>query len=255
MAEGTSLEGRVALVTGATSGLGAHFAGVLGRAGARVALVARSADRLAARVEILRAAGVEAEGFVADVTDRAAVEAAVAGAVAAFGGIDVLVNNAGIARTAWATRMTEEDWAAVVDTDLTAVWRVAQVAARAMQAQGRGGAIVNVASILGRVAQPTQANYAAAKAGVIMLTKVMARELARDGIRVNALCPGYFATEINRDFFASDAGQKLVGRLVPRRLGRLEELDGPLLLLCSAAGSFITGAEIVVDGGAELGGV
>jgi NAD(P)-dependent dehydrogenase (short-subunit alcohol dehydrogenase family) len=249
------LAGKTALVTGASSGLGAHFARVLGEAGARVALLARHRARLEAEVETLRADGITAAGYVADVTERAGLSAAIDAAEADLGGLDILVNNAGVARTERFLEMSEEAWQTVLDVNLSGVWRTAQLVAKRMKARGAGGSIIQIASILGTLAQPTQANYAASKAGVLQLTRVMARELGRDGIRVNALAPGYFETEINAEFFASEAGQKLLGRLFPRRLGELRELDGPLLLLASSAGRFITGERITVDGGAQLMGV
>lgn len=249
------LTGRVAVITGASSGLGAHFAQVLGKAGAQVCLIARSEDKLKAVADGLTAHGIEADSHAADVTDRASLEAAFAGFAARHGNIDILVNNAGIARTAPFLTMDEADWNAVMETDLGGVWRCAQIAARIMVDGGRGGSIINIASILGQAVQPTQTNYAAAKAGVLHLTKAMARELGRHGIRVNAIAPGYFQTEINAGFFASDAGEKLIGKLFPRRLGNLDELDGPLLLLASDAGSFMTGTTLTVDGGATLAGI
>lgn len=252
---GTDLSGRTAVVTGASSGLGAHFARVLGRAGAHVCLIARSKDKLEHLVDDLRGAGISADGFAADVTDRPTLEAAFADIAKARGRVDILINNAGIARTAPFLEMEDADWSAVLDTDLTGVWRAGQIAARLMAADGQGGAIVNIASILGFAVQPTQTNYAAAKAGVVHLTRAMARELGRHKIRVNAIAPGYFQTEINADFFASPAGEKLIGRLFPRRLGELHELDGPLLLLASDAGSFMTGTTLTVDGGTLLSGV
>ena len=248
----TDLSGKTALVTGASSGLGAHFARTLGRAGARVGLLARSQGKLRALADALVADGVEAAVFPTDVTDRAALDEAVA--AAAFGGIDILVNNAGIARTVRFLDMSEEDWAAVLEVDLNGVWRTGQAVARLMATRGRGGSIVNISSVLGLLVQPTQANYATAKAGVLHLTRSMARELAREGIRVNAIAPGYFQTEMNVDFFGSDAGAALLKKLLPRRLGRLEELDGPLLLLVSDAGSFMTGTTLIVDGGTHLAG-
>lgn len=251
----TDLTGKVAVVTGASSGLGAHFAQVLGRAGATVCLIARSADKLSRVAEDLAAQGIAADCHGADVTDRAALEAAFGAMAQAHGGLDILINNAGIARTAPYLDMDEEDWHAVIDTDLTGVWRCGQIAARIMAKGGKGGSIVNIASILGQAVQPTQTNYAAAKAGVLHLTRAMARELGRQGIRVNAIAPGYFATEINADFFASAAGERLIKKLFPRRLGRLSELDGPLLLLASDAGSFMTGTTLTVDGGATLAGI
>ncbi|GGF00227.1 SDR family oxidoreductase [Stappia taiwanensis] len=249
------LTGRVAVVTGASSGLGAHFARTLGEAGAAVALIARNGEKLEAVAAPLRADGIDVRCAPADITDRPALEAAVAGIADWHGRIDVLVNNAGIARTERFLDMSEADWAAVVDTDLTGLWRAGQIVARVMAAGERGGSIVNIASILGLAVQPTQTNYAAAKAGVLHLTRAMARELGRYGIRVNAIAPGYFKTDINSDFFDSDAGQALIGKLFPRRLGRLSELDGPLLLLASQAGSFMTGTTLTVDGGTLLSGV
>lgn len=246
------LSGRVAVVTGASSGLGAHFAAVLAREGARVALIARRAERLEALAAPLRADGAHVTVHPADVADRAALEAAFADIVAAHGRLDILVNNAGIARTAPFLSMTEADWSEVIDIDLSGVWRVAQIAARHMAEAGAGGSIVNIASVLGLAVQPTQVNYAAAKAAVLHMTRAMARELGRHAIRVNAIAPGYFRTEINSGFFDSDKGRALVERLFPRRLGRFEELDGPLLLLASQAGSFITGTTLVVDGGTLL---
>lgn len=246
------LSGKSALITGASSGLGAHFGAVLGGAGAKVVLAARREQALAAQVQALRERGIEAHAVAMDVADRDSVDRAVAEAAALAGGLDVLVNNAGIADNARFLEMTEESWQRVLEVDLSGVFRVGQAAARVMAEQGRGGAIVNIASVLGLVVQPTQANYCTAKAGVIQLTQVMARELAREGIRVNAIAPGYFKTEINQDFFDSEAGEAYARQLFPRRIGELRELDGPLLLLASEAGSYMTGVTVPVDGGTVL---
>ena len=248
-----SLDGRVALVTGASSGIGRHLAVTLSQAGAAVALAARRVERLEALRHEIEAAGGRAVSVALDVTERASVEAGFAAAEEALGPIDVLVNNAGAAEPQSFLDMTEEAWTFVIDTDLTGVWRVAQVAARRM-ASGRGGSIINIASVLGMAPQKNQANYCAAKAGVIHLTKVMALELARANIRVNAIAPGYFETEINAGFFASSQGQAYLERLFPRRLGQLDELDGPLLMLASVAGQFVTGTVVAVDGVALLKG-
>lgn len=248
-----ALRGRVALVTGASSGIGRHLALTLAASGAAVALAARRVERLDETQQQIEAAGGRACRVALDVTDRASVEAGVAQAEAALGPIDVLVNNAGIAEPQPFLDMTEEAWSKVVDTDLTGVWRVAQVVARRM-AKGKGGSIINIASVLGLAPQRYQANYGAAKAGVIQLTRVMALELARAQIRVNAIAPGYFETEINADFFASEPGKAYVERLLPQRLGSLAELDGMVLLLASDAGRFITGTVMPVDGGALLKG-
>ncbi|HYF86629.1 glucose 1-dehydrogenase [Azospirillum sp.] len=247
------LTGRTALVTGASSGLGRHFAGVLAKAGARVALAARRTDALAETKAAIEAAGGTALVVAMDVTDAGSVSAAVGQAWDGLGRIDILVNNAGVTATRPFLDMSEEEWDRVIDTNLTGCARVAREVARRMRddAQGgrRGGAIVNIASILGMRVAGQVSSYIAAKGGLVHLTKAMALELARYDIRVNALCPGYVETELNADFFASDAGKALVKRIPQRRLGRLADLDGPLLLLASDAGAYMTGSVLAVDGG------
>ena len=244
-----SMQGKCALVTGAFGGLGRHFALTLVRAGARVGLVGRRVDAGEALAAEIRAAGgtVAVQGM--DVTDPQSVQRAVDGVVQQLGPIDVLVNNAGVAVTKPFLDLTEKDWNDVVDVNLNGAWRVAQCVARHMRDSKRGGSIVNIASITGiRVAGAISA-YVASKAGLIQLTEPMALELARYRIRVNALAPGYIETDINRDFFTSEAGQALIKRIPQRRIGKAEELDGPLLLLASDASSYMTGSVIVADGG------
>ncbi|MBP2296127.1 glucose 1-dehydrogenase [Azospirillum rugosum] len=243
------LNGKTALVTGASSGLGRHFAGVLARAGARVALAARRADALADTRAAIESAGGSAVAVAMDVTDPDSVRAGVAEAATALGRIDILVNNAGVTVTRSFLDMEEEEWDRVVDTNLTGCARVARAVARRMRDDGTGGAIVNIASILGLRVAGQLSSYIASKGGLVQLTQAMALELARHNIRVNALCPGYLETELNADFFATDAGRTLVKRIPQRRLGRLDELDVPLLLLCSDAGSYMTGSMLTVDGG------
>jgi NAD(P)-dependent dehydrogenase (short-subunit alcohol dehydrogenase family) len=244
-----SLDGHTALVTGASGGLGRHFAGVLARAGAKMAITARRVDALASVREALIATGAQVEAFALDVTDAQSVAAAFAGAAQALGPVTVVINNAGVAVTKPLLDQTDDDWAQVIDVNLTGAWRVAQAAARHMVANARGGSIVNVASVLGLRVSAQLPGYTASKAGLIQLTKAMALELARHRIRVNAIAPGYIETGINREFFATDAGQALVRRIPQRRIGAPEELDGALLLLASDAGSYITGAVLAVDGG------
>jgi len=240
------LKARHALVTGASSGLGRHFAGVLAAAGARVTVAARRQEALAQTVQTI---GPErAHAVRMDVTDSASVDQAFAEAEAAFGPVSILINNAGITSTGAALDMTEADWSDVVDTNLRGCWVVARRAARGMIALG-GGSIVNIASILGLRVAGGVVPYAVSKAGVVQMTKALALEWARHRIRVNALAPGYIETELNDAFFASDAGRALIRRIPQRRLGEARELDGPLLLLASDAGSYMTGSVIAVDGG------
>ena len=203
------LDGRVVLVTGASSGLGTHFAQLLASVGARVAVAARRADKLQAVVDGITAAGGQARPLL---------------------------------------EQTEEDFDQVLDTNLKGCWLVATEAARRMVAAGKGGSIVNVASILGERVAGGVAPYAISKAGVVQATKAMALELARHRIRVNALLPGYVVTDLNRDFLTSEAGDKLRSRIPSRRFGELTDLDGPLLLLASDAGAAMSGATVAVDG-------
>ncbi|MEO8488043.1 MAG: glucose 1-dehydrogenase [Betaproteobacteria bacterium] len=243
------LDGKVALVTGAFGGLGRDFARMLARAGASVALAGRRIDAGHALAGTMRRDGANAQAFAMDVTDRASVDAAVADAANALGPIDVLVNNAGVAITRPFLDVTEREWAEVLDVNLDGAWRVAQAVARRMRDAGRGGSIVNIASVLGERVAAQVAPYATSKAALVQLTRAMALELARHGIRVNALAPGYVETPINREFFATEGGQALVKRIPQRRLGRVEDLEGPLLLLASDASTYMTGATIAVDGG------
>jgi 3-oxoacyl-[acyl-carrier protein] reductase len=248
-AELFDLGGRVALVTGASSGLGARFAEVLAANGAAVVLVARRTDRLAGIKSRIEAAGGRAITAAADVTDRAAMTTAYDAAEAAFGTVTILVNNAGIAHADRAVDMPQTEWRRVLATNLDAVFFWSQEAARRMLAAGRPGAIVNIASVLGfGVAKGTVA-YATAKAGVVQMTKALGLELAFQGIRVNAIAPGWFVTDLNRDYLTSEAGAKLTRDIPVGRFGRDGDLDGALLLLASDAGRYIAGATIVVDGG------
>lgn len=244
-----TLEGKTALVTGANGVLGAHFAKTLAQAGAKVALAGRRPASMQPVQDAIIAAGGRATPVALDVTDPASVARAFDEVAETLGPITVLVNNSGIAVTKPLLEHTEDDWRQVIDVNLDGAWRVAQAAAKHMVGHGQGGSIVNVASVLGLRVASQVPSYVASKAALIQLTKAMALELSRHGIRVNALAPGYIETSINREFFASDAGQTMVKRVPQRRLGQPGELDGALLLLASDAGSYMTGTVVVVDGG------
>ena len=248
-AELFDLKGRVALITGASGGLGLRFAEVLAGNGASVALVARRADKLKAAVEKIEKAGGKAIAISADVLDRAQMNRAFDRAEKSFGTVTVLVNNAGVAHSTRAIEVTEEEWNRVVRTNLDAVFFWSQEASRRMLAAGRAGAIVNIASMLGISVTKGVAPYAVSKAGVIQLTKTLAVELASKGIRVNAIAPGWIVTDLNRDYLASERGAAIKDEIPVGRFGEAGDLDGALLLLACDAGRFITGATIVVDGG------
>jgi NAD(P)-dependent dehydrogenase (short-subunit alcohol dehydrogenase family) len=247
------LKGRVALVTGASSGLGVRFAQVLAGAGAAAALVARRTDRLAAVKAGIEQAGGRAVAVGADVLDRKAMAGAFDEAEQAFGPVTILVNNAGVAPASRAVDMPAEEWRRVIGTNLDAVFYAAQEAARRMLAAGKGGAIVNIASVLGLSVAKGTAAYAVAKAGVIQMTKALALELAFKGVRVNAIAPGWIVTDLNRDYLLGAQGAAIKREIPLGRFGEARDLDGALLLLVSDAGRYIAGATIVVDGGQVVG--
>ncbi len=249
------LDDQVAVVTGASSGLGRHFAITLARAGAKVAVAARRTDRLRDVVEKIEAFDGRAIPVRLDVTDAESVRDAVLCVETELGPIAILVNNSGIAVTKPALETTDPEWRDVIDVNLRGVWLMAQETARHMVAHGRGGSIINIASILGLRVTKQLASYAASKAAVIQLTKALALEWAVHNIRINAIAPGYFATEMNTGFFDAEAGQAMLKRIPQRRLGRLTELDTPLLLLASDAGSYMTGSVLVVDGGLSVNSI
>ena len=247
-----SLKGKVALVTGASSGFGKHFATVLSQAGAKVVLAARRTELIQAEADNIIAGGGEAMAVTMDVTSSASIAAALDEIESAFGVVTIVVNNAGITIPKLLLDLSDDDWSNVIDTNLTGVAYVARESARRMIAAGVGGSIVNIASILAERVQKALTNYAASKAAVVQFTKAAALEFAQYNIRVNALCPGYFNTDLNSEWFKTSEGQALIKRIPQRRTGTLSELNGPLLLLASDAGSLMTGSAVTVDGGHVL---
>jgi NAD(P)-dependent dehydrogenase (short-subunit alcohol dehydrogenase family) len=242
------LDGHVALVTGASSGIGATLASALAAAGARVALAARRLDRIEALAARIVADGGSALPIVLDVTEHAAISPAFDAIERALGTVDVLINNAGMAEPALFLKTDDGALERTMATNFTAPWQVAAEAARRLVAAGRPGSIVNVASVLALGAAPGYAAYSASKGALVQLTRTLALEFVRHRIRVNALAPGWFVSEMNEAFFASDKGKAYLQRMPPGRTGELHELVGPTLLLASDAGSYVNGVVLAVDG-------
>jgi NAD(P)-dependent dehydrogenase (short-subunit alcohol dehydrogenase family) len=243
------LGGEVALVTGASSGIGRHFAALLAAAGAKVALAARRVDRLAELAREIEVAGGQSLPIACDVTRSDNVAAAVAAAENQLGALTLLVNNAGVVVSKPLFEHTEADWDHVVDTNLKGGWLMAREFAQHLVGLKRPGRIINISSVLGFRTIGRVPAYCAAKAGLTHLTRVLAMELARYGILVNALAPGYVETDFNRAFFQTEPGKALISRIPLKRLGQTEDLDGALLFLASSASAYVTGAVISVDGG------
>lgn len=239
------LTGKTALVTGASSGLGAHFARLLARHGAQVIAAARRVDALEALAGSIQSSGGKCTAVALDVTDSASIAAL----KPQMAGLDILINNAGMVRPAPPLKITEENWDVTIDTNLKGMFLMAQAAAQAMQEAGKGGSIVNIASILGLRQGSGVLPYAVSKAGAIQLTKQLAMELARHDIKVNALAPGYLDTDLNGGFWETEPGKAMIARIPQRRLGQLEELDVPFLLLASNVSPYMTGSIVTVDGG------
>jgi NAD(P)-dependent dehydrogenase (short-subunit alcohol dehydrogenase family) len=243
------LDGRVALITGASSGLGAALARGFATAGAAVALVARREEKLHALAEEIRRGGGSAAAFVCDVTDPAAIGATFDAVAAQLGVADIIVNNAGIAEPTLYLKTTDATLQRTFATNFEAAWHVGAEGAKRLVAAGKGGSIIQIASVLGMGVGVGYSAYAASKAALIQLTRSMALEFIRHRIRVNALAPGWFVTEMNEAYFATAAGQEYLQRIPPARAGQLHELVGPALLLASDAGSFVNGVCLPVDGG------
>lgn len=249
MMEFFGLQGKTALITGASVGLGAHFARTLAAAGCAVGIAARREDRLKQLEMRITQDGGTAMALPLDVTDNEATAACFAKLAARHGIPSIIVNNAGIAVPKSFINATENDTASTIAVNQTAVWQVAQHGAKAMIDAGVSGSIINIASIAGIGQLGGAAAYGVSKAAVVQMTKIQAQELARHNIRVNAIAPGYFTTDMNASFLKSESGQKLINNIPMRRTGDVEELDGVLLLLASDRSSFMTGSVVPVDGG------
>ena len=245
MTQRFSVAGKRILITGASSGFGAHFAKAFAQEGADLVLAARRVEKLEDAANAVRALGRKAVVVPMDVSDHASVEAAFANMPA----LDVVVNNAGVSHEGPTENIAEDEWDRVVDTNLKGVWAVSKFAIQQWKRDERPGSLVNIASILGLRVGGRVAAYTASKAAVVQLTKSLALDCARYNIRCNAICPGYVETDINRDFFNSPLAEKMLKRIPYRRLGNIDELVGPLLLLASDASSYMSGAIIAVDGG------
>lgn len=249
MHERLTLKGKVVLVTGASSGLGAHFSKVLAKAGARVLVSGRRQDRLERLASTISGDQGDALMLPMDVTDADSIRHAIDYSNEKAGPVTVLVNNAGVAYPDRFVNVTEEDWDKTMETNLKGVWRVSRAVCRNLLDLDQPGSIVNIASILGVRPGFGAGSYAVSKAGVIHMTRTMALELGRSGIRVNAICPGYFKTEMNAGYLESSEGREYIRQTPAMRTGEFHELDVPLLMLASDAGSFINGAVLPVDGG------
>lgn len=247
------LQDRLALVTGGGSGLGRQFAEVLSAAGAALALCGRRLEPLEETAAIIRERGGRAECVTMDVADEAQLGEAFERVCETCGTPDILINNAGVNRPKFATELSVDDWNTVLDINLRGSFLLARCFAARLIQEKRAGSIVNIASVIGLRTQKATSAYMAAKAGLIHLTRGLALEWANYGIRVNALAPGYFRTDITADFLDTPPGQKIVSNTPLKRGGNLDELNGPLLLLASDAGSFMTGSVLVVDGGLTVG--
>ena len=252
MADDKPLAGRVALITGASAGLGKHFARFLSGQGAQTVLAARRIEKLEETAGPIRAAGGVAHCITLDVMESSQIQIAFDKAEDAFGRVDILINNSGIAVAGKLPNISEDDWEAVIGTNLKGAWMMAQEAARRMIAAEKQGSIVNLASVLAFRTQKALSTYSISKAAVAQMTRAMAAELAPHGIRVNALAPGYIATDMNSKFLYSKRGQEMMSQVPLGRYGEMEELNECLMMLAGDKSKYLTGAVIPIDGGHSL---
>lgn len=245
------MSGETVMITGGGTGLGKQFATILGQAGATIVLCARRVEKLEDTAEIVRRNGGAAHCIAIDVSNQVSISDAF-DRLDAISPITVLINNAGTTANPMLLDLSEEEWDSVVDTNLKGAWMVARTAARQMIDQGKGGSIINIASVLGTSVQKGTGAYATSKSGLLHLTRQMALEWARYDIRVNAIAPGYYRTDMATRYLNSDEGKHLIKRIPQRRLGDPGEMDGAILMLASSASSYMTGSVVTVDGGLSL---
>lgn len=249
-----SLQGKTILITGGATGLGKHFAQLYSEYGAHVIVCARRISKLQSLVAIIQEAGGIASYYAMDVTDAAQVQSVFQEIYASLDGgfVDVLVNNAGVVAEPMLLELEESQWDSVLDTNLKGAWLLAQEFARQLIARQQSGSVINIASILGVCAQKGTGPYGASKAGLVHLTRDMALEWARYAIRVNAILPGYYATDLAEDFLQTEQAKAMIKRIPQRRLGNVEDLSGAMLLLASDASRYMTGSTITIDGGQSI---
>ena len=243
-----SLAGKTALVTGASSGIGHCVAKGIAAAGATVVVAARRIDKLQALVTEIESGGGKAIAVAMDVAERESVDSAFDNAEAQVGVIDIIVNNAGVADAKNFLKIDQASRDFVMNTNFNGVWNVAQAASSRLVKAQKSGSIINIASVLALGSQPGQSAYCASKGAVVQLTRSLAMDLMKYNIRVNAIAPGWFKTEMNQDYFNSDSGKAYIAQMPARRLGQVEELVGPIIMLASDAGSFVNGTVLPVDG-------
>jgi 3-oxoacyl-[acyl-carrier protein] reductase len=241
------LSGQTALVTGASRGIGKAIALTLGQAGAKVACIARNEEKLRETADAINSAGGTAIIYACDVTDSAAVQKVVEAVVEDWGQLDILVNNAGITRDTLIPRMSDDDWDQVIATNLRSVFLFTRAASLVMM-RSRSGRIINISSVSGIMGNPGQSNYSASKAGIIGLTRSVARELASRKVTVNAICPGFIATEMT-DALGPVVQDEVKKRIPARRLGESNEIADAVLYLASSSAAYLTGQILTLDGG------
>ena len=248
------LKGKTALVTGSTSGIGLGVARIFAENGANIVLNGfGDADEIETiRTELEKTSGAKAVYNGADMTRPEEIRAMCEEAISTFGAVDILVNNAGISRSDLAVNISEEDYDAVLDTNLKGPFILAQEVGRRMIERGEGGSIINISSMLAYRSYRGLATYAMSKAGMVAMTRSLALEWAKYNINVNTICPGYIETEMNKDYFHSEKGKAVVAGFPGQALGKLDDLNGTLLLLASGASAFMTGSTIELDGGQPL---